>query len=118
MNRLKVLLILLITTTTILTACGEQGNETMQGTAESFVQALIDGDEEKIDELNRNAGEPTKYVIQKHAPKFSGLKVSDFDFEIDEGKNEVKITNETNGKKIRYWLTIEKIGEEYFVTYF
>lgn len=101
---------------TFLMGCSgkDESQSTMEGTAEAFVQALIDGDEEVIGKLNRDATNPTEYVIQEEAPKFSGISIDDLSFEYDKDKHEVLVENKDGS--IRYWLDIEKIGEEYFVT--
>lgn len=110
---------LLLFTTFLLTACGEPEikNSSMEETAETFVQALIDGDEKVIDELNHDAQNPTSEIMQKHAPKFSGKNIEDIKFEVLKESDEVEIEYVDSDGSIRYWFTIEKIGEEYFVTY-
>ncbi|MEK6190621.1 MAG: hypothetical protein N2A99_06495 [Carnobacterium alterfunditum] len=117
MKLLKVIILTLIALT-LLSACGEKEDATMLSTAETLVQALIDGDEETIEKLNRDTGETTESILQKDAPKFSGLSLEDFTFEINEEKKEVKVLHESSDKKVRYWWIIEKINEEYVVTYF
>lgn len=103
--------------TIFMVACGSKQNsqETFQGTAEAFVQALIDGDEKTLGNLNRDETNPTDHLLSSIAPKFSDLKIEDITFELDEEKNEVLV--EYKGEEtIRYWLDIEKIGDKYFVT--
>ena len=99
-----------------LVACseGEESQSTMHGTAESFVQALIDGDEKTVDKLNRDELNPTNYVMSDIAPKFTGLKLENFTFETDKDEQEVKVKND-NLDGI-YWLKIEKNENKYYIT--
>jgi hypothetical protein len=99
-----------------LVACsdGEKPQSSMQGTAETFVQALIDGDEKTVDKLNRDDLNPTDYVMSDLAPKFSGLKLKDFTFETDKDEQEVKVKHD-NLDGI-YWLTIEKNEDKFYIT--
>lgn len=114
--KIKVFIVTAITIL-FLVACGEKqsSQETFQGTAEAFVQALIDGDEKTLENLNRDETNPTDHLLSSIAPKFTDLKIEDINFELDEEKNEVLV--EYKGEEtIRYWLDVEKIGDKYFVT--
>lgn len=99
-----------------LVACsdGEKSQSSMQGTAETFVQALIDGDEKTVDKLNHDDLNPTNYIMSDIAPKFSGLKLENFTFETDKYEQEVKVKND-NLDGI-YWLKIEKNESKYYIT--
>lgn len=90
--------------------------DSAEETAKIFVQSLIDGDEEKFDQINKNPGETTQGAMGRYAPEFSGLKLSDFNFETN--GDEITVTHGNGDKRIRYWLTIEKIGDKYFVTHY
>ncbi len=101
----------------LLTSCSNvEKSNTVEGTAKIFVQSLIDGDEEKFEQVNKNPGETTKGAMERYGPEFSGLDISDFHFETN--ANEVTISHGIGDKRIRYWLTIEKIGNRYFVTHY
>ncbi|NUH84789.1 hypothetical protein HUN92_13775 [Bacillus firmus] len=111
------MLIIITFATFFLVACGskQSSQETVQGTAEAFVQALIDADEKTLKNLNRDETNPTDHLLSSIAPKFSDLKIEDITFELDKKKNEVLV--EYKGEEtIRYWLDVEKIGDKYFVT--
>lgn len=115
MNKLKVFT-LFILVITLLAACGDDiKNDTMEDTAKTFIQAIIDGDTETVEALNRDQAYPTAEIMQKLGPKLAGMKLEDLELEFDEVTNEYQfhINAEDGGY---YWLTIELIGEEYFVT--
>ncbi|MEK5105025.1 hypothetical protein MKX83_24090 [Cytobacillus sp. FSL M8-0252] len=101
--------------TLLLVACGESNSKqgSIEKTSESFVQALIDGDKEVIEKINRDTNYPADYVLSDLSPKYQGLQLDDINFEYED--NEVKITHKLKEENVRYKLKIEKIGEEYFV---
>lgn len=101
-----------------LVACGTDDNsqESITETSKSFVQALINADEETLGKINRDINYPSDYLITNISPKYSDFTIDEITIEIDEEKNEVLISHVNNDETIRYWLTIEKIDGKYFVT--
>lgn len=102
----------------VLAACANNSNssdtpQTVEQTAEIFVQALIDGNEETLSKLNYDQTYPTAYVLNDIAPQFSGLKLSDLTFELEESD---KVSVEYDQGEVRYSFRIEKIGEDFVVT--
>lgn len=100
----------------ILSACTDQlQNETMEDTAETFLQAIIDGDTETIEALNRDPEYPSTEVMSKFGPMLSGMNLEDLEMEFDKEKNELQFHIDSSEGGF-YWLNIELIGERYFVT--
>lgn len=102
----------------VLAACATNSNssgtpKTVEQTAEIFVQALIDGNEETLSKLNYDQTYPTAYVLNDIAPQFSGLTISDLTFELEESD---KVSVEYDQGEVRYSFRIEKIGEDFVVT--
>ncbi|MGG2201875.1 hypothetical protein [Paenibacillus validus] len=97
-----------------LTACGGGGSQ--DAAAKSFVQALIDGNEETLKEINKSGmlDYPTHYLISDFAPKFADRKVKDFSFEADKDKGIVTV--KSSDGKLDYKLKIEKIGDKFYFT--
>lgn len=114
MKRLSLFVLSLVLLTTLM-GCGGKEESTLLGTAEAYVDALIEGDLESLEKLTGPASDPADYILQEYGPEFSGLDSSDFQFEVEE-EDVVKIIHEKDGERLRYWLRIEKIGEKYLVT--
>jgi hypothetical protein len=103
-----------------LSACNGVKNKTVEDTAETFVQALIDGDEEMLNEINKSdpLDFPTHYLISDYAPKFADYKVSDFQYGINEDEGIVEIQSKNDIDELYYKISIVKIGKEYYFTGF
>ncbi|MGE6756033.1 hypothetical protein ACQKFO_21770 [Rossellomorea sp. NPDC071047] len=89
-------------------------NGTIKETAETFVQGMISADENVLNKIYQNPEDPLEYMLPDEGPEFSGLTLDDFIFEFEED-NEVQLERK-DGEGSIYWLEIEKIGDEYFVT--
>lgn len=89
-------------------------NSTIEETAETFVQAMIDADEDILNEIYRNPEDPLEYMLPDEGPEFSGLSLNDFSFLYEED-NEVQLERK-DGEGPVYWIRIEMIGDKYFVT--
>jgi hypothetical protein len=89
-------------------------NSSIEETAETFVQAMIDADEDILNEVYRNPEDPLEYMLPDEGPEFSGLSLNDFSFEYEED-NEVQLERK-DGEGPIYWIKIEMIGDKYFVT--
>lgn len=100
----------------LLAACGNEKEDTMMDVAESFVQALIDGDKETLKRLNGDPRVDPDILLYDFGSDFSGSSLEAIDFELIEEDNEVKIAHEKGGSRKLYWIRIEEIGGKLLVT--
>ncbi len=109
------LFIIVMLIVTALTACGGVKQGTMEDTAKTFVQALIDGNEDVLNEINKSGpmNFPTHYLMSDYAPEFADFKISDFSFDVNEEKEIVEIVKKGEEKAFKK-LKISKIGDKYY----
>ncbi|MEQ3505470.1 hypothetical protein ABMY47_21995, partial [Pseudoalteromonas sp. BZP1] len=86
----------------------------MESTAKTFVQAVIDGDGEVLNTINKS-GEwalPTDYVLSELGPEFSGRSLDEFTFTVNEERSLVMFESEDG--EIKQAARFEPVGEKYY----
>ncbi|TYQ18268.1 UNVERIFIED_CONTAM: hypothetical protein Cloal_0690 [Acetivibrio alkalicellulosi] len=92
-------------------------NSTPENAAKTFINALIRGDEEMLNKINRSDPfhYPTHYLLSDFASEYSNYKLSDFEIKVvEEKKNKYKVSVQTYDEKINVWLRIDPIGGSYY----
>lgn len=98
----------------IVETSGEKKRGSIEETARTFVQAMIDSDEEVLKQIYRNPKDPLEYMLPEKGPEFAGMNIDDFIFLL-ENDGEVQLERK-DGKGNIYWLKIEMIGDKYYIT--
>lgn len=95
--------------------CSSIKNGTPEQAAETFMQAMIEGDEKVIDELNKSDVfmYPTHFLISEYCPKYADLNISDYDFKANQKQNIVTMYDKSTGEDVLR-LKISKIGDKYY----
>lgn len=93
---------------------------TQDDAAKTFVQAMIDGDYNLMDEVNRSDSwdAPTNFVMTEFAPQYAEYKLSDFDFYTIGPEETELITVRSRDDKIKQTLRIRQIGNNYYFVSF
>lgn len=114
-NKKIQILILLLAVSIILSGCGGVKQGSMEDTAKTFFQAMVNGDEETLNKINKSdpLDQPTHFLISYYAPGYADLDISDFYFEVDEEKGRVQVKRKATDKVFASY-NIEKIGNKYY----
>ena len=99
----------------LVAGCGTSAHDlsTPEGAAKVYVEAMIKGDSELMDKVNRSGplDFPTHYLMSDFAPDYAGRELSEFTFELDPDDNgKVLIISEDGQSHIR----VKRIGDNYY----
>ncbi|WP_377887529.1 hypothetical protein [Alkalihalobacillus sp. R86527] len=98
----------------LLTGCGSIDQSSMESTAQTFVQAVIDGDEEVLNTINKSDewSWPTNYVLSELGPDFSGRSLDEFTFTVNKERSLVMF--ESEDEEIKKAARFKPVGEKYY----
>lgn len=99
----------------MIVGCTRVKQGSMEDAAKTFIQAMIDGDKETLEIINRSDSYnlPTHFLLSQYASDFAEYKISDFRFEADEEKRLVDVIKKDTGN-VYLILKIEKQGDKYY----
>ncbi|GIO42277.1 hypothetical protein J41TS4_20350 [Paenibacillus apis] len=113
--RAKMMIVVLVVAVMLMGCSKGISNDTPEAAAKTFIEALINGDEDTLNKINRSSSldYPTSYLLSDFAPEYADRKIEDFTFEVI--SNEKVLAQSKDGEK-KWTLRIKKIGDGYFFT--
>lgn len=113
---MKRIVTLLVCCVFLLCACGKPINQSTMGlTAKSFVQALIEGNSQAIELMNKSTSLSwsTDSLVKEISPKFTDTRLDDYKFDLYPYNDIVKVSKSDNESSALYF-EIKKIEDKFY----
>lgn len=88
----------------------------LEAISRTFVQAMIDADKVVLKQIYNNPKVPLEYMLPDEGPFFAGTNIEEYIIEVT-GESEVKVKRKDE-EGPTYWMEVEMIGNEYYITDF